>query len=353
MEFSHAPENQFTFADMTISTWGLINFESGSCLAWSPDNQFLAVTNKNTIWVYDVRNLSLPPVLLDGHTDVISRIVFSPNSLILTSVSHDGTVRLWNSISRKLIVTLPISGYQLQSACFSADGRFIVVGGAENVLDYWSSGILAVLDVYNETSVARIETSRGISCVLFGPNGNEVIYAALDCQIYLWELGKQQEIMLFEDIPQEEGDQIIAMRISGDGSTLSSVSLRSKCINRSLIDHTQHVLQLSNLYIRNADFAPRSNIIAYGNTPAWYPAETISEDDDVRYTNEGQLMVVQSEYTKTVCLWVWMSETSPIFLPGHRDDDIRAVAWSADGQRLASADSSSIRLWHIKHKILD
>ncbi len=64
-----------------------------------------------------------PPASLQGHVSGIQNIVLSRNDLLVAGGSYDGTVKLWDVASGRLLVTLrghigAVSGVEL-----SADGR--------------------------------------------------------------------------------------------------------------------------------------------------------------------------------------------------------------------------------------
>jgi WD40 repeat protein len=43
---------------------------------------------------------------LEGHTQAVKSLTFSPNGKMLASASEDGTIKLWEVITRKLRTTL-------------------------------------------------------------------------------------------------------------------------------------------------------------------------------------------------------------------------------------------------------
>ncbi len=62
-------------------------------VAWSPDGQFLVVAVKSQIDLIAANGAHL--AVLDGHTDTVNRLVWSPVGLLLASASDDKTIRLW------------------------------------------------------------------------------------------------------------------------------------------------------------------------------------------------------------------------------------------------------------------
>jgi len=82
-----------------------------TAVAISPNGKWLATASHDTtiqLWSLDGDSVKQPPVLLrqhdnedntldrDGHSQVVTALVFSPDSNWLASGSHDQTVRLWN-----------------------------------------------------------------------------------------------------------------------------------------------------------------------------------------------------------------------------------------------------------------
>lgn len=63
---------------------------------WSPDGNFIAVASEGGVLLYDATDLYIVPQLLDGHTQEVTGVAFSPSGKYLASVSHDQSVRIWD-----------------------------------------------------------------------------------------------------------------------------------------------------------------------------------------------------------------------------------------------------------------
>ncbi|MEM6528664.1 MAG: hypothetical protein AAF653_10240, partial [Chloroflexota bacterium] len=96
-----------------------INSPSEFSFEWSPDGQYVAVTldpvfggaSDHSIYIYDVNSGQRIAQLgttnnadaTIGHTGYPTDVSWAPDSIRLASVSHDGTVRIWNALSGTLL----------------------------------------------------------------------------------------------------------------------------------------------------------------------------------------------------------------------------------------------------------
>ena len=65
-------------------------------IAFSPDNNFLAMAGSGHISIIETRNLTIP-YILEGHTDFMLGLDWTPDGSILISANQDGSVILWET----------------------------------------------------------------------------------------------------------------------------------------------------------------------------------------------------------------------------------------------------------------
>jgi WD40 repeat protein/serine/threonine protein kinase len=110
-------------------------------LAFSPDSELLAsgtgfADGTVTLWSISERRLI---DRLDGHTDYICSLAFSPNGKQLASASADQTIRLWNTEKWEHPAVLRGHRHEVFALCYSSDGRQLVSGCKNGEIRTWST----------------------------------------------------------------------------------------------------------------------------------------------------------------------------------------------------------------------
>ena len=91
--------------------------------------------------------LCLPPqhdnrldsVELNGHTDPIMDLSFTPDGTLLASCSRDGTIRLWSVSERKVPSVLMAREWWATDVRFSASGRTLAASYADGAIYLWDA----------------------------------------------------------------------------------------------------------------------------------------------------------------------------------------------------------------------
>jgi len=82
-----------------------------------------SASNDRTIWLWDAKTGEKKQVL-EGHSDRVNAVAFSPDGLILASASSDKTIRLWDAKTGEE-KQVHRGDREITSLLFSADNRYL------------------------------------------------------------------------------------------------------------------------------------------------------------------------------------------------------------------------------------
>ncbi|GAB4413845.1 MAG: hypothetical protein Kow00106_08760 [Anaerolineae bacterium] len=122
--------------------------------AWSPDGSRLALSDGARIWLYDAE---LRPLgALEGHSQPVRALSWSPQGDRLASAGLDNTVRIWDVASRQTLQVLAGHTDWVFSVAWSPDGTRLVSGGADDSVRLWDARDGRALTVLGATRVLAI-----------------------------------------------------------------------------------------------------------------------------------------------------------------------------------------------------
>ncbi len=190
-----------------------------SPMAFSRDGTLLASRGwwqdpPHSIKLWDIAGRTLRATL-EGHTDQINALAFSPDGALLASGSGNGelgddAVRLWDVASRKEIAAIEVPGDGVWSVAFSPDGTILAWGAARGGVTLW--------DVVNRKEIAFVEI--GGPPVAFSPAGATLFFNSGGGTITLWDVGSREEIVTLAG----ESPDATSISLSSDGTMLAAGS---------------------------------------------------------------------------------------------------------------------------------
>ena len=149
---------------------------------------------------------------LEGHTDTITDISFSPDGKFIASSSKDKTVKLWNRDgSEKKSALQGKYRNEFTSVAFSPDSQIVAAGNKDNKIYLWR---------LNGTLITTL-TGHGdwVTNIRFSPDGKTIVSASRDNTVRLWKIDGTQMKKL-----EGHNSTVNIVRFSPDGQTIASAS---------------------------------------------------------------------------------------------------------------------------------
>jgi WD40 repeat protein len=248
---------------------------------------------------------------LEGHARPVRSLAFSDDGKLLATGSGDRTVKVWDVETGKPLQSLE-GGHEdlVHSVAFSADGKLLASGGEDRAIVIW--------EVTSGKLLRKLLGHKyGVTSVAFHPSGDMLVSGGADKDVILWDLSASKlppQVMGGEN--NRHGHWVTCVVFDKEGKRVASGSLDETIIVWDVKTHLRlQTLTASHKPIRAVAFSP----------------------------GEGtQLAAV----TQDNSLFVWdltAAKENPKELEG-RPGMLRTIAFSSDGERMGSVTFDT-RVW--------
>ncbi|XP_059511354.1 notchless protein homolog 1 isoform X1 [Stegostoma tigrinum] len=352
--------------------------------------------------VFRVRAVTRCSSSLEGHTEAVVSVAFSPTGRYLASGSGDTTVRFWDLSTETPQFTSKGHKHWVLSIAWSPDGKKLASGCKNSQIFLW--------DPSSGRQIGKVLTghSKWITYLCWeplhiNPQCRYLASASKDCSIRIWDT----VLGLCDKILTGHTQSVTCVKWGGDGLIFSSSQDRTIKVWRALDGavcrtlqghaHWVNTMALSTDYVlRTGSFEPaEATIVPQDRTDSledlkqkalqryeqtrgreqerlvsgsddftlflWTPAET--KKPLARLTGHQALinevcfspdtrLIASASFDKSVKLWDSRTGKYLASLRGHVSA-VYQIAWSADSRLLASGSSdSTLKVWDVKtHKL--
>ena len=368
-------------------------------LAWLPidkavSSDILTYLNQSLNWVKEHNRL-------EGHTNFIQSVSYSPNGELIATASYDKTVKLWNKDGSSVGDLGEARKSNVLSVTFSSDSKKIATAREDGTLEIWnrdstliqewkahnakiysidfspSGEIIATADEsgnvklwkFNNVSddyefLKEIHAHTGkIMSVQFRPPNGQILATGGDGGVKLWDWENSR---LIHHLSGHDGN-VSGISFSRNGLILASASFDKKIILYDLEGSLNQegknpvsVKERKQFYATHAapllsiDLNIENQLIASGSRDATIELRDLEGNfiekleghngrvNSINFSPDGMSLVSGSN-DKTAKLWT--TKTLATIAKGHVDDAY-SVNFNFEGTRFASASrDETVRVW--------
>jgi WD40 repeat protein len=302
--------------------------------------------------------------ILQGHTDDVTDVAFSPDGSLLASSSMDGDIRLWRTVDGGLERVLRGHRDHVLSLDFSPDGNMLLSGSDDRTARIWTIADGAQLKSIGNDLLGRVLE------VAYSPEGTLIALAGHNCIV---ELRSATTGILRRTLAQPRcvsrqggsvsnwgmifspaGDRIV----TGDGRPCCGGSIHSWQIEGFA---SPELIRGYNLVIRDmaSNYDGSTWVVAFvGSSNIWLlrpdaPFQPrlleghLYRVNSVDFSPNGELFASGSR-DATIRLWKMESGLALRTLEGH-SDGVNIVAFSPQGHLIASgSEDDTVILWALQ-----
>jgi WD40 repeat protein len=276
--------------------------------------------------------------------------VFSADGSKILTAAADGTIRIWDAASHKLLAEFHVFGGGLNSAALSESGDMIVTAsddGAARVLNAHTGKVTAVLQPSDGRALANASFSR---------NGRLIVTAGADGMARIWNAHTGRQV----GAPLVDGENLFDAEFSPDGTRVVTAGFSGDARIWSVKTGKQLGVLRGSFWLSSASFSPngRHVMTTGGGVARVWDTATDTEVGRATPASRSGYLVFSAAFSPDGRRFltastggsasVWNTENGKLVrvlrTPGSAA--LQTAAFSPDGRSVVTASANGlIRLW--------
>ncbi len=342
--------------------------KSVSAIAYSPDGHCIVTSSfSGEVWVWDAAT-GTRRFDLKGHTSLVKAISFNLDGKRFVTGSGDCTARLWDSTTGEALAEFVGHTGRVSSVAFAPDGRTVVTASSDGTARVWDAAAPSRVGWprgWNNTgSLKPPDFPAPVTLGAFSPDGSRVVTGTSSGTIRVWDSTTRALLLELHG----HSEQVDSAAFSPDGAWIVTNSFDNTA--RAWDATTGDCIMVMNGVARGEStsgyrppvvvVSPDSIRLAIGswdgtsalwNSHTWQPICPFESNvAEVRCTlpfafspDCKRVATVAGSITR---VWDAAAGTHLFDLQGHQDA-ISCIAFTPDGQRIATADvKGQVSLWN-------
>jgi WD40 repeat protein len=160
---------------------------------------------------------------LEGHTDWVRSVAYSPTGEILASAGNDKRIIFWNALTGEKVKVFAEHPEAITMLTFSHDGRFLATTGFEDKIRIYEINL-------GKQVMELSADSRDMRALMYSPNDKYLAAGGRSGKVQVWNL-ENGEVVL-ED--EEHRQRIRSVEFSPDGTLLASCGEDRRIVVRNI-----------------------------------------------------------------------------------------------------------------------